>query len=45
MAREENMAMSDQMQGGIAEAMSLVQEGELAEATSVIQRTLGGSSL
>jgi poly(hydroxyalkanoate) depolymerase family esterase len=37
--------MSDQMQGGIAEAMRLVQEGELAEATAVIQRTLGGSSL
>ncbi len=37
--------MSDQMQGGMAEAMRLMQEGELAEATAVIQRTLGGSSL
>jgi poly(hydroxyalkanoate) depolymerase family esterase len=37
--------MSDQMQGGLVEAMRLVQEGELAEATAVIQRTLGGSSL
>ena len=37
--------MSDQMQGGMAEAMRLVQEGELAEATAVIQRTLAGSSL
>src|SRR3712207_8321925 len=43
--REENMTMSDQMQGGMAEAMRLMQEGELAEATAVIQRTLGGSSL
>jgi poly(hydroxyalkanoate) depolymerase family esterase len=39
------MTMSDQMQGGMAEAMRLMQEGELAEATAVIQRTLGGSSL
>ncbi len=39
------MAMSDQMQGGMAEAMRLMQEGELAEATAVIQRALGGSSL
>jgi poly(hydroxyalkanoate) depolymerase family esterase len=37
--------MSDQMQGGMAEAMRLMQEGELAEATAVIQRALGGSSL
>jgi poly(hydroxyalkanoate) depolymerase family esterase len=37
--------MSDQIQGGMAEAMRLVQEGELAEATAVIQRALGGSSL
>jgi poly(hydroxyalkanoate) depolymerase family esterase len=37
--------MSDQMQGGMAEAMRLMQEGDLAEATAVIQRTLGGSSL
>ena len=36
--------MSDQMQGGMTEAMRLMQEGELAEATAVIQRTLGGSS-
>jgi poly(hydroxyalkanoate) depolymerase family esterase len=36
--------MSDQMQGGMAEAMRLMQEGDLAEATAVIQRTLGGSS-
>jgi poly(hydroxyalkanoate) depolymerase family esterase len=39
------MAMSDQMQGGMAEAMRLMEEGELAEATAVIQRALGGSSL
>jgi poly(hydroxyalkanoate) depolymerase family esterase len=39
------MDMSDQMQGGMAEAMRLMQEGDLAEATAVIQRTLGGSSL
>jgi poly(hydroxyalkanoate) depolymerase family esterase len=39
------MTMSDQMQGGMAEAMRLMQEGELAEATAVIHRTLGGSSL
>jgi poly(hydroxyalkanoate) depolymerase family esterase len=45
MARRENMIMSDQMQGGMAEAMRLMQEGDLAEATAVIQRTLGGSSL
>jgi poly(hydroxyalkanoate) depolymerase family esterase len=37
--------VSDQMQGGMAEAMRLVQEGDLTEATAVIQRTLGGSSL
>jgi poly(hydroxyalkanoate) depolymerase family esterase len=37
--------MSDQMQGGMAEAMRLIQEGELAKATAVIQRALGGSSL
>jgi poly(hydroxyalkanoate) depolymerase family esterase len=37
--------MSDQMQGGMAEAMRLIQEGELTEATAVIQRALGGSSL
>src|ERR687893_2643238 len=45
MLRKENMAMSDQMQGGMAEAMRLMQEGDLAEATAVIQCTLGGSSL
>jgi poly(hydroxyalkanoate) depolymerase family esterase len=45
MMEKENMAMSDQMQGGMAEAMRLMQEGELARATAVIQRTLGGSSL
>src|SRR5215211_3062923 len=39
------MAMSDQMQGSMAEAMRLMQEGRLAEATAVIQRALGGSSL
>ena len=37
--------MSNQMQGGMAEAMCLIQEGDLAAATAVIQRTLGGSSL
>jgi len=37
--------MSDQIQGGMAEAMRLMQEGDLAEATAVIQRALGGSSL
>ena len=37
--------MSDQMQGGMAEAMRLMQKGDLTEATAVIQRTLGGSSL
>jgi poly(hydroxyalkanoate) depolymerase family esterase len=37
--------MSDQMQGGMAEAMRLMQEGELAAATAAIQRALGGSSL
>ena len=37
--------MSDQMQGGMAEAMRLMQEGGLSEATAVIQRTLRGSSL
>jgi poly(hydroxyalkanoate) depolymerase family esterase len=36
--------MSDQMQGGMAEAMHLMQKGDLTEATAVIQRTLGGSS-
>src|SRR5215218_9077237 len=35
------MAMSDQMQGSMAEAMRLMQEGRLAEATAVIQRALG----
>jgi poly(hydroxyalkanoate) depolymerase family esterase len=45
MLRKENMAMSDQMQGGMAEAMRLMQEGDLAEATAVIQRALGGNSL
>ena len=30
------MAMSDQIQGGMAEAMRLMQEGDLAEATAVI---------
>jgi poly(hydroxyalkanoate) depolymerase family esterase len=45
MSRKVNMAMSDQMQGGMAEAMRLIQEGELAEATAVIQHALGGSSL
>ena len=39
------MAVSDQMQGGMAEAMRLMQGGDLTEATAVIQRTLGGSSL
>ena len=37
--------MNDQIQGGMAEAMRLMQEGDLAEATAVIQRALGGSSL
>jgi poly(hydroxyalkanoate) depolymerase family esterase len=45
MTKKENMTMSDQMQGGMAEAMRLMHEGDLAEATAVIQRTLGGSSL
>src|SRR5918994_2814534 len=45
MVRRENMTMSDQMQGGMAEAMRLMQEGDLAEATAVIQRALGGSPL
>ena len=36
--------MSDQMQGGMAEAMRLMQEGDLTEATAIIQRALGGSS-
>jgi poly(hydroxyalkanoate) depolymerase family esterase len=45
MTERMNMDMSDQMQGGMAEAMRLMQEGELAEATAVIQRTLEGSSL
>jgi poly(hydroxyalkanoate) depolymerase family esterase len=38
------MTMSDQMQGGMAEAMRLMQEGDLTGVTAVIQRTLGGSS-
>jgi poly(hydroxyalkanoate) depolymerase family esterase len=37
--------MSDQMQGGMAEAMRLMQGGDLAEATAVIQRALRGNSL
>jgi poly(hydroxyalkanoate) depolymerase family esterase len=41
---KENTTMSDQIQGGMAEAMRLVQKGDLTEATAVIQRTLGGSS-
>src|SRR5215218_11055035 len=41
---KENMTMSDQMQGGMAEAMRLMQKGDLTEATAVIQRTLGGRS-
>src|SRR3712207_8055254 len=41
MIEKENVTMSDQMQGGMAEAMRLMQEGDLAEATAVIQRTLG----
>src|SRR5215203_6859331 len=45
MVERGNMDMSDQMQGGMAEAMRLMQEGELAEATAVIQRALGSSSL
>ena len=45
MTEMETVAMSDQMQGGMAEAMRLMQEGGLAEATAVIQRALGGSSL
>jgi poly(hydroxyalkanoate) depolymerase family esterase len=36
--------MSNEMQGGMAEAMRLMQEGDLGEATAVIQRTLEGSS-
>src|SRR5918995_6994862 len=44
MIEKENMSMSDQMQGGMAEAMRLMQKGDLNEATAVIQRTLGGSS-
>jgi poly(hydroxyalkanoate) depolymerase family esterase len=36
--------MSNEMQGGMAEAMRLIQEGDLGEATAVIQRTLEGSS-
>src|SRR5918999_302029 len=39
------MTMSDQMQGGMAEAMRLMQGGDLAEATAVIQRALRGNSL
>jgi poly(hydroxyalkanoate) depolymerase family esterase len=45
MARRETMTMSDQIQGGMAEAMRHMQEGDLAEATAVIQRALGGSPL
>lgn len=45
MTQRGNMAMSDQVQNGMAEAMRLMQEGELVEATAVIQRTLGGSPL
>src|SRR5918995_1284178 len=45
MLKRGSMIMSDQIQGGMAEAMRLIQEGELAEATAVIQRALGGSSL
>jgi poly(hydroxyalkanoate) depolymerase family esterase len=45
MIEKENMTMSDQMQGGMAEAMRLMQEGDLAEATAVMQRTLRSSSL
>jgi poly(hydroxyalkanoate) depolymerase family esterase len=41
---KEDVTMSDQMQGGMAEVMRLMQKGDLAEATAVIQRTLGGSS-
>jgi poly(hydroxyalkanoate) depolymerase family esterase len=37
--------MSEQMQGGMAEAARLTQEGRLAEATAVIQRALGGGPL
>jgi poly(hydroxyalkanoate) depolymerase family esterase len=37
--------MSDQMQGGMAEAMRLMQAGDLAEATAAIQRALGGGFL
>jgi poly(hydroxyalkanoate) depolymerase family esterase len=44
MIARENMTMNDQMQGGMAEAMRLMQNGDLTEATAVIQRTLGGSS-
>jgi poly(hydroxyalkanoate) depolymerase family esterase len=44
MITKENMTMSNQMQGGIAEAMRLMQKGDLTEATAVIKRTLGGSS-
>src|SRR5215207_4610194 len=44
MIAKENMTMSNQMQGGMAEAMRLMQKGDLTEATAVIQRTLGGSS-
>src|SRR3712207_9072399 len=45
MTGRKNMDMSDQIQGGMAEAMRLMQEGELAGATAAIQRALGGSSL
>src|ERR687897_3085253 len=44
MIAKENMTMSNQMQGGMAEAMRLMQKGDLTEAPAVIQRTLGGSS-
>jgi poly(hydroxyalkanoate) depolymerase family esterase len=45
MLEKENMAMSDQMKEGMAEAGRLVQEGRLAEATTAIQRALGGGRL
>jgi poly(hydroxyalkanoate) depolymerase family esterase len=38
------MTMSNEIQGGMAEAMRLMQEGDLAKATAVIQSALGGSS-
>src|SRR5918992_2194082 len=45
MVERENMALSDQMQGGMVEVMRLMQKGELTEATAAIQHALGGSSL